>query len=617
MTLMSKVTFQELCIPIILLSILGSIVFPVPPLLLDVLLIANLIFALALLLTTLHMSEPLKLSSLPTILLLGTLFRLCLNISTTRLILSGGEVGEAVHAFGSFVVQGNIAVGVIVFIVITLLQFMVVAKGAERVAEVSARFALDAMPGKQMSIDADLRAGLCDGETARKRRQEIQTESRFYGALDGAMKFVKGDAIAGILIVLINIIGGLILGIAVQKLSIADAVSRYSLLSIGDGLLAQIPSLLNALAAGLVVTRVPSTNSRSVSLEVLQQLSQSKMMCILVGIFGCLLGLIPGMPRTALFFVGSGILLIGIMKKDQELDAMAQFPADFSPTPTPLLCLSGSREAFEKIGSPKEIVTMLEEVRRKVYDETGILLPRPDVSIAHTTSFEVYIRGFLKASIKDTSSANELVEEMSLVIVLNRVQLLDDMHSRRLLDYAEKNFPELVSNTVPQIISLTQFTEVLKNLSQDGITIVAIDAILQAIAESAPKTQNERQLLEEVRVALGPWVVKTLQLTSHTIRILTLDPVIDLSFIQAERGQGVIPTEYIRLITTAVSQRGSEVDCLVTTKGARRILSEYLPHQKLKVISFEEIPNDFEVLKIDEIRLDEQRELRVLERLAA
>ena len=210
---------RELVVPIALIAIFASMLLPLPQGVLDVLLAGNLFLALLLFLSTLYISDPLKLSALPPILLLATLYRLALNISTTRLILSDGNAGQVVEAFGTVVVQGNIVVGVVVFLVITLIQFIVIAKGSERVAEVSARFTLDALPGKQMSIDADVRAGLIDFETAREKRQDLQTESHFYGALDGAMKFIKGDAIAGIAITAVNVIGGLTVGVGMNGLS--------------------------------------------------------------------------------------------------------------------------------------------------------------------------------------------------------------------------------------------------------------------------------------------------------------------------------------------------------------------------------------------------------------
>ena len=267
---------RDIVMPVGLLLVVGCMIIPLPPAVLDILLCSNLLFALLLVISALHIRDPLKLATLPSLLLMATLFRLSLNLATTRAVLGSGHAGKAVEAFGSVVIQGSVAVGFVLFLLITLIQFIVVAKGAERVAEVAARFTLDALPGKQMAIDAELRSGLLDSETARRKRLEVQMESRFYGALDGAMKFVKGDAIAGIVITFVNICGGLLIGLLVHELEFDVALRRYTVLTIGDGLLSQIPSLLNSIAAGLIVTRVQVDESSTLSSDLISQLSQFK-----------------------------------------------------------------------------------------------------------------------------------------------------------------------------------------------------------------------------------------------------------------------------------------------------------------------------------------------------
>jgi type III secretion protein V len=237
------------------LVVLALLVLRVPPPLLDALLAVSLISGVALLLLAIYIPNPVAFNSFPSVLLISTLFRLALSVATTRLILIDAHAGQIVEAFGSFVAGGNLVVGIVVFVIITAVQFIVIAKGAERVAEVGARFTLDAMPGKQMSIDSDLRSGLIDKDEARRRRRHLEQESQLNGALDGAMKFVKGDAIASIIIVIVNLIGGLAIGVAQRGMSFGDAAHLYSILSIGDGMVAQLPALLSAMAAGLVVTR--------------------------------------------------------------------------------------------------------------------------------------------------------------------------------------------------------------------------------------------------------------------------------------------------------------------------------------------------------------------------
>src|SRR4051812_34341635 len=252
----------EIAIAAIVLAVIAMLIVPLPRPLLDGLLTLNIGFAVALLMAALFTRRPLGFASFPTLLVVTTLFRVGLEVSTARLVLADADAGSVVQAFGSSVVAGNLVVGLVVFAVITIVQLVVVARGAERVAEVAARFALDAMPGKQMAIDAELRAGSIDAATAQKRRTDLERESQLYGAMDGAMRFVKGDAVAAIMIVIANLIGGMIVGVGMRGMSAADAIRTYSMLSIGAGLVAQIPSLIVAVASGMLVTRVASTGDR-------------------------------------------------------------------------------------------------------------------------------------------------------------------------------------------------------------------------------------------------------------------------------------------------------------------------------------------------------------------
>jgi flagellar biosynthesis protein FlhA len=278
----------------VIIGILMIIIIPLPPELLSVLLITNLAFSLIILFATLFVTHPLQLSVFPALLLVVTLFRLALNISSTRLILARGEAGSVIQAFGDFVVAGNYVVGFIVFVIITVIQFVVITSGAGRVAEVAARFTLDAMPGKQMSIDADLNSGLITEQEARERRRLIQREADFFGAMDGASKFVKGDAIVGIVIILVNILGGLVIGMWQMGFSLQEALSRFALLTVGDGLINQIPALMVATATGILVTRAGSTDS--FGQEIVGQLTAfPKVIALVAGIL-TLLALVPGLP---------------------------------------------------------------------------------------------------------------------------------------------------------------------------------------------------------------------------------------------------------------------------------------------------------------------------------
>ena len=311
---MSKIELSGLGIPLLVLLILSMLILPLPPFLLDFLFTFNILLGVVIIMIAINSTKPLDFSSFPAILLLATMLRLGLNVASTRLVLVKGHegpdaAGKVIEAFGEFVIAGNYLVGFIIFTILMIINFIVVTKGAGRVSEVIARFTLDAMPGKQMAIDADLNAGVIDQAMAKQRREEISQESDFFGSMDGASKFVKGDAIAGLLILLINIVGGLIVGLGQHDLSFADAGRIYVLLTIGDGLVAQIPSLLLSLATAIIVTRV--TTSESMTEQVKGQLNNPMALIVAGGIL-VLLGLVPGMPTWIFLALGLGAGALGI-----------------------------------------------------------------------------------------------------------------------------------------------------------------------------------------------------------------------------------------------------------------------------------------------------------------
>jgi len=321
--------YSDLLVVLAVILVVVMMVLPLPPVLLDMLLALNISLSLLVLLLTMNIQGALQFSIFPSLLLITTLFRLALNVSTTRLILLQGYAGEIILAFGNFVVGGNYVVGLIVFLILVIIQFIVITKGAERVAEVAARFTLDAMPGKQMSIDADLNAGLIDEKEARRRRAEIEREADFYGAMDGASKFVKGDAIAGLVITAINVIGGFAVGVGQKGLGLAEALQRYTLLTVGDGLVSQIPALLIATATGIIITRAASEANMGQDVSR-QLLSEPKVLMIAAGVL-VLFGIVPGLP----FFPFFGLaLLLGVLgylssrRQEAEKAALVQKEAE-------------------------------------------------------------------------------------------------------------------------------------------------------------------------------------------------------------------------------------------------------------------------------------------------
>jgi type III secretion protein V len=386
------IRFSDLLLVCCIAVMVGLMIVPLPTFLLDIFLTVNITIAVTILMVSIYVSNGTQIASYPTLLLLTTLYRLSLEIASTRLILLKADAGEVIKAFGMFVVGGNFVVGAVIFLIITLVQFIVITKGAERVAEVSARFTLDAMPGKQMSIDADFRAGTIDFQQARRRRQALTKESQFYGAMDGAMKFVKGDAIAGIIITLINIVGGLIIGVAMNGLSASEAVQTYSILTIGDGLVSQIPALLISISAGMVVTRVASEDeSTNLGKDIAGQvLAQPKAIGIASGIL-LVMGLIPGLPKIPFLILAAitGSVSYGLyhaMKLKRESasetsDNEQSLPQSSEPAITltvPLII-----EVSPGLGSFVDIQTelgqtfyeRLVQLRNSLYSELGVIFP--------------------------------------------------------------------------------------------------------------------------------------------------------------------------------------------------------------------------------------------------
>lgn len=315
-----------------IIGIILMIIIPLPPFLLDIMLAINIGLSVLILLMTIFSTSILELSIFPTILLVTTLFRLGLNISSTRLILGQGYAGNVIESFGSFVVGGNYVVGIIIFLIIVIIQFVVITNGSSRVSEVSARFTLDAMPGKQMSIDADLNAGAIDEKTARKRRKELQQEAEFYGSMDGASKFVKGDAIAGIIITTINILAGIVIGVVMLDMDFMESIQTYTRLTIGDGLVSQVPALIISTSAGILVTKV--NGDENFSSQLGKQLISIPKAVIMAGIVLVLLGLLPGLPKLSFFTLGAGAIFIGytLKKEEKEAEEEALYEAEAAPT---------------------------------------------------------------------------------------------------------------------------------------------------------------------------------------------------------------------------------------------------------------------------------------------
>ena len=336
----------KLAVPVGVVGIILLLVVPIPAPMLDLLIIVNIMLALVTLLTTMFVKKPLDFSVFPSLLLVATLFRLGLNVASTRLVLGDGYAGQVIEAFGHVAVGGSMIIGAVIFLILVVIQFVVVTKGAERVAEVGARFTLDAMPGKQMAIDADLNAGLITDTQARERRAAVSAEADFYGAMDGASKFVKGDAIAGIIIIIINIVGGIAIGILQRGLSITEALDTYALLTIGDGLVTQIPALLMAVSTGMIVTR--SNAESDIGSTASAQLTQSRNALMIAGSAAILMALIPGMPIIPFIVVGAALILIAQRIKAREVTRQATRVA-----------ISSAEKTTQQSDTPEELIEQM------------------------------------------------------------------------------------------------------------------------------------------------------------------------------------------------------------------------------------------------------------------
>ncbi len=413
--------YSDLALAGIVIAIVGMMIVPLPTFLLDLLLSFNITIAITLLLISLYVPSVVRISAFPSILLITTLFRLALNVSSTRLILLQADAGEVIAAFGSFVVQGNYVVGAVIFLILTLIQFLVIAKGSERVSEVAARFTLDAMPGKQMSIDADLRAGALTQDEARTQRRELQRESQLYGAMDGAMKFVKGDSIASIIITTINIIAGMVVGIVQLKMAPVDAAEVYTVLTIGDGLVSQIPALLIATTSGLIVTRVASEQGDShLGSDIFSQIFAHPKALGISAFLLIVLALIPGLPTLPFLVLGGGVALIALSlysatksKNDEgevaakeiekEAKSAAQNAREMFPAVTPLSVSIGTG-LTEVLGDAgvQRLSDKLPTIREGVFHEFGVKVPgcrlKKNVSDIGANTFAIFVDEIMVAS---------------------------------------------------------------------------------------------------------------------------------------------------------------------------------------------------------------------------
>jgi flagellar biosynthesis protein FlhA len=482
-------------------------IVPLPPVLLDLFITLNISIALAIVVATLYLPRALDFSSFPSLLLLTTLFRLAINVSVTRLILLEGDAGHVVEAFGSFVVGGNVVVGLIVFLILVVIQFVVITNGAGRVAEVSARFTLDAMPGKQMAIDADLNAGQITEEEARRRREDISREADFHGAMDGASKFVKGDAIAAILITLINLIGGIIVGVAQQGMPFNEAVQHFSLLTVGDGLTAQIPALLISVATGILVTR--SASNADLGSDVADQIMSQKKAPLVAGVVICSFALVPGLPKLPFLIVGGLFFMVGRALKDKPTAAEAKAAADAEaakaalPAPSPRdqaiealqidpleLCIGFGLVPLVDQGAGGTLLQRVGAVRRQIAGELGTVIPsvriHDEVGLA-SHEYVLKVRGSEVARGRTMAGHQLALDPGDAVGQLNGIPTTEPAFGLPAvwIADAQRAEAEALGYTVvdPESVIVTHLTETIRGHTADLLTRQDTRALLDQLKE--------------------------------------------------------------------------------------------------------------------------------------
>lgn len=575
----------------LVVAVVGMIIVPLPTFLIDILISANFTLAVALVLLVVTIGEPRRFAAFPTVLLLSTLYRLALNVSSTRLILLQADAGDVIRSFGQAVVRGNFVVGVIVFLVITVVQYVVIARGAERVAEVAARFALDALPGKQLAIDADLRAGVLRGDDASRRRGVLERESQLYGAMDGAMKLVKGDAIAGILITIVSVVGGLVIGVGQRGLGIGDAFRTYALLAIGDALVSQIPALLCAMAAGLLVTRVAGdAGPRALGGDIVAQvLAEPRALWAAAGGI-TLLGLVPGLPALP-FLLLAGVTALVARAAPGRAEVTEREQRAGPP-----------RAATVEIGgaTAAEAAQLERSLTERMYDELGVLAGLAVVLAPDRSP------GFWRVRLGDVPVAEgrhdgNLVPAVLPLLHRHAAELLGLEETERLVRAVEKEQPALVREVVPRLVSLPVLAEVLGRLVAEGVSVRDLRTILGALAR-APRDAGAGVLVERTRAALRRQITHQVTRGNPALAALRLDDDIEDAIREAVRQDDrlALEPELRRDIVLAVGKAasaGAGVSVLVAPAAIRRHARDLLAaeHPGLAVVAYDELLPDVTV----------------------
>ncbi len=591
---------QGAAAPLLVVAILAMMVLPLPAWMLDIFFTLNIAVALMVMMVAAYMLKPLDFASFPSVLLLTTLMRLSLNVASTRVVLleghtGPGAAGAVIEAFGHFLIGGNFAVGLIVFAILVVINFVVVTKGAERIAEVSARFALDAMPGKQMAVDADLSAGTIDEKEAKRRRAEVAEEADFFGSMDGASKFVRGDAMAGMLILLINVLGGFAVGVLQHDLSASQAANTYILLAVGDALVAQIPGLLISVAAAMVVSRVGKEHE--LGRQIIDQVLVSpRVLGITASVIG-VLGLIPGMPHLVFLLMAALLGYIAwVFAHKPPAPAVEEAPPTASSDgeaswddlqPVDQLGLELGYRLITLVDKNRQgdLLTRIKGVRRKFAQEVGFLPPavhvRDNLDLK-PSAYRISLRGVMvgegeafpgmylainpggittpligtattdpafglpahwiderqkeaaqMAGFTVVDSETVMATHLSHLMQVQAAKLLSRTETQQLVEHVSKLAPKLIEEVVPKMVSIAVFQKVLQLLLEESVHIRDIRTIIESIAEHATTVSDPAELARCVRVALSPAIVQQIYGPTRELDVMAIDPPLERLLVQA------------------------------------------------------------------------------------
>lgn len=621
---------NDIVLAAVVIAVICLMVFPVPPLALDILIAINLAASIILLMLSMYIPSALGLSTFPALLLFTTIFRLSLNIASTKQILLHAHAGQIIETFGKLIVGGNVIVGLVVFIIIAIVQFIVIAKGSERVAEVGARFTLDAMPGKQMSIDADVRANLITADEAKQRRSTLELESKLHGSLDGAMKFVKGDAIASVIIAAVNILAGISIGVLMKDMTAAAAVSRYTILAIGDGMVSQIPSLFVSVAAGILITRVAGDEEKASNLgtEIGRQLMAYPMALLISGTVLVGFAIVPGFPKIVFAFLGIVVFALGfgLRRESKKLEGYEQTPMpalraestlmippfisqlEKSPFAAPLVVQLAPN--WNGIVSPHRFNDEILAMRNRVRLDLGLPFPGMAFSFNPALTEHSYAicvhelearRGHIDPSTlaSEGSAETAIVRDLEVALRQHASSFIGMQEVQNLLNSAQTAFPDLCAEVL-RALPLQRIAEVMRRLVDENISIRHFREILESLIGWGMREKDVIMLTEYVRIDLGKFIVPAYLSPSKKLHAILLDTELEEVFRQnVQPGGGdqvVIPQDRSERLLTELKQAATQgppgvkvvlLAAMDIRRYVKRHIADTLPD--MAVLSYQEV----------------------------